>query len=150
MLARLRLASSIRSATIFNVDPHKSVPPEESRVPDYVATHWVLQATKQPLTQDLTASFVKWLRNADGFDDKIFKRCARAPTVGLLLATSAPHAAQGTTEIIVDFACNSMGFATMEGRGRVWTEVHFDPSRAELLSIVRRGLPHDKQLQTLR
>lgn len=63
---------------------------------------------------------------------------------------SAPRAEERTVEVALNLACNSAFITTGDGRGRTTTVSHFDPSWAQVVSIVRRALPQDSELAELR
>jgi hypothetical protein len=149
-LVRWRLAANIQRATIFRVEQNTFEEKEDGRPPEYVVRQKVLKETIRPLRAELIAEFASWLRSKpDPFWDNVMKRCVdQKRIVGLHLVTEA-HGVRQDIEIVVDTACNSMNVVATEGRGRIPTQLHFDPSRSEVLSILRRGLPDDTELKSL-
>ncbi|MFC1642485.1 hypothetical protein ACFL5O_07335 [Myxococcota bacterium] len=149
MLARWRAASNMRQATIMRLDPRSGAEGAGSHRSDHVAGYRVLPETARPLEPERVTELASWLRVSHGFKDNIARRCARKHMVGVRLLGAAPRGSKGATEIAVDFACNSMIVVAAEGRGRIETVSFFDSSRSELLSIVRRALPLDRELKGL-
>jgi hypothetical protein len=148
-LVRLRLASDIQRATIFRIEPRRTADFKEAHAPRYVAGQKVLEETIRPIPAELITEFASWLRFKDNFSDHIAQRCVDEQRVfGLLLVTNT-QGVERDTEVVIDFACGVMSVVAMEGRGKIWTQMYFHPSRAALLSILRRALPNDSELKAL-
>ncbi|HKO48289.1 MAG TPA: hypothetical protein VJV79_11225 [Polyangiaceae bacterium] len=143
--------AGILRGQVFRLDPHGSNRNQQDGPPAYIAGFRVLKDSARPLAPELLVTLAEWLRFRDGFlQYDLIKDCFQEHLVGLLLELDAPRAEERAVEIALNLSCNSAFIVTGDGRGRIPTVSHFDPSWAQLISIVRRALPHDPELAELR
>ena len=150
-LWRWRASAGIQRGEVFRLDPEGASRNKADGPPEYIAGFRVLKASARPLAPELLIAVAEWLRFRNGFVQyELNKRCFQGHLVGLLLELAAPRAEERTVEIALNLACNSAFITTGDGRGRTTTVSHFDPSWAQVVSIVRRALPQDSELAELR
>lgn len=154
---RWKLSTDVTSATAVRLDP-----PDASWSATSPAKSGSLAGfadrpdTERPLDPPTVAALVALLRDPKGFDDKTAKRCSMKNLVGLRvtrnLATTGASPRSEAVEIAIDFNCQKL-FAVRggdSGRERTVQATHFDPSRAGFASLVKKALPTDKELSSLR
>jgi hypothetical protein len=115
-----------------------------------VAGFKVVPSTSRELDAPLVADLTHWLRGKDGFDDRVVRRCRKGPRVGFSLLSELPDGSEDTSEIVIDFACNSFLLVRERDLPQALTASFFDASRSLILSLTRRALPADGDFTSLR
>lgn len=150
MVARWRAASDLEHATISRLDAGKPPDRVEPGSPDRIAGFSIVPGSSREIDTAVMADLLEWLRAPDGFNDKVVRRCSRGAMVGFVLKHKLPNGAGESSELALDFTCNSLILVREHAKSRALTSSFFDASRPQLLSIVRRALPGDRQLTHLR
>ena len=115
---------------------------------DRVAGFRVTPNSSHQVPDDIKTDLSNWLRGKGAFNDKVVRRCARGTMVGVVLVHALPTVEE-TSELAIDFKCNSLVvFRARDGRNAL-TASFFDASREQLLTIVRRAFPADAELNRL-
>jgi hypothetical protein len=149
-LGRLRAAADVRRATIARIDETARVTIKPERRPGFIGDLKIIADSERPLDVALINELTNWLKSSDGFKDNVTRRCLSQHKVGFVLTSEALHSSAKVGELVLDFTCNGLMIGLEDGRGRVFTNSHFDSSRAQILSIVQRALPDDRELQQVR
>jgi len=150
-LWRWRASAGIRRGQVFRLDPHGLSRNKADGPPEYIARFRVLKDSARPLAPELLVALAEWLRFRNGFlQYEMIKDCFQEHLVGVLLELETPRPEERTVEIALNLSCASAFIITGDGRGRNARVSHFDPSWAQLISIVHRALPQDHELAELR
>lgn len=107
-----------------------------------VAGYEVVPGSARVLSAAQQAEFLAWLGSADGFRDGVVRRCVRGASVGFLIQTSSAP----SSEAVVDFGCDTLTLSQGGVRDRSVTRAALDPSRRQILRIVRELFPDDADL----
>ncbi|HET7540391.1 MAG TPA: hypothetical protein VFK05_10990 [Polyangiaceae bacterium] len=150
-LARERAATSIRRGQVFRLNPRDLAHQLKDRPPEYISGFRVVKNSGQALSAELLAELSEWLRFRAGFlQSEDYRHCPQPLMVGVLLEVDAPRPDENTAELALDLGCNTAFITTSDGRNRTAWVSHFDPSRARIISLMRRALPLDSELAGLK
>ncbi len=128
----------------MRVDAAAKVTPG-ARVADYLKR----SGTERPLSPESITDLTVLLRSETGFDDSIVKRCRPGISVGFVLTRQPANAGEEKIELVLDFGCEKL----MLTRAGSTADIHatdFGPSRSAFVALVKRSLPHDRELRKLR
>jgi len=142
MLPRWRAAAGVASASIARLH---ALDIEENSGADTgrIAGFRVVEGSERSLDAHSLSALLAWLRADNGFIDHVARRCLRGNAFGFFLSQEFSKDLEMTTEIAVDFQCNSMSIVRNTAHGRIENHAFFDPSRSELKAIVERALGED-------
>lgn len=143
-IRRQEAATDVVTGTVMRVDPAAKVTPGV-RIADYLKR----SGTERPLSRETIDELTVLLRSDKGFDDSIVKRCRPGTSVGIVLTRKAANAREEENELVLDFGCEKL---MLTGAGST-ADVHatdFGPSRSAFVELVKRALPHDRELRKLR
>jgi len=154
-LDRWALATNIASASVVRLDNASAAHADTSAPasPGHVAG-FATKGAEHPLDSSVALGALRaFLQDGRGFDDKIMKRCAMGPMVGVRLERDLPSTAAArrqTVEIAMDFSCNKLFAAFGEGSHRVTLASHFDPSHRAAVTWAKAVFPGDAEIAKLR
>jgi hypothetical protein len=155
-MERWSVTDDVTSATIMRLElPSRAgIDIASAPAPDRVAGFAVRTGSEHALDRAGVDRLVALMRAPHGFDDVIAKRCAVQHLVGArvtrTLHTTGSLPRTVTAEIALDFLCQKVFTADGDGKHRVTSGSHFDPSRADFLAWVKVGLPTDDEIQKLK
>lgn len=118
---------------------------------DRLAGYLIRTETKRPVSEEILEQLVALVRARDGFDDSVIKRCRPGLSVGFRLTRKGVDdtAGQEISELVIDFGCDKLAIADGAGKSAVQS-YYFDPSHAAFIRLVKRALPDDDELGTLK
>lgn len=117
---------------------------DEPASPGKVAGLAVRQKTARALDPDAMKALVRLMRDPQGFDDDIVKRCKMKDLVGFevtrsLAAVPSGPARNDIVEIAIDGTCHKLFAVRGGGAGsrRTLHATHYDPSRAGFAALIK-------------
>lgn len=149
MVPRWRAASDIENGTVARLEP-RAPRGGTAAAGETIAGVRVRAGSPHPVPAELLAELGSWLRAADGFDDRIERRCSPGMTFGLILARKPLPDLRETTEMAIDLGCRSLTLVTQEDSTRVTAHSYFDPSRSQIVSWIKRAFPSDADMARAR
>jgi hypothetical protein len=145
MVARWRVAWRAESATVYRLDPMKSKDPMLPYTHDRVVGFAIKPTVSRNLNKNALADLSRWLR-LTSFEDDLVQRCLPGLTVGIVVLNTLPNGAKDRSELAFDFGCNALLILRDQGGERRLTSTLFDKSRDEILALLQRALPEEKDL----
>lgn len=118
---------------------------------DRLAGYLIHADSEQPASGEVLERLIALVRNNNGFDDSIVKRCKSGLSVGFRLIRKDASTGKdlNPTELVLDFGCNRMTIAA-EGQPTTLESYYFDPSRDAFIRLVNYALPDDERLRSLK
>jgi hypothetical protein len=138
-LVRLRAASHVTRALLTTLDSGDvvdSVDPSEDRLAGVRRV-----GDEVVLPPALVAELADWLRQPQGFDDRVVRRCERQNGFGFRLVREVSGLEAEVSEIAIDLNCNSIAIVNQEGERRRRADAFFDTSRPAALALLRAAMP---------
>jgi hypothetical protein len=145
MVARWQVASRAERATVYRLDPAKSKDPMQVYTSDRVVGYSIRSTGNRNVDKKFLVDLSRWLTRTS-FEDDLVQRCLPGLTIGIVILNTLPNGAEDRSELAIDFGCNTLLILRDQGGKRRLTSTLFDKSRDEVLALMQRALPEDKEL----
>jgi hypothetical protein len=147
--ARWQVASLAERGTIYRLDPMNHEDSLKSRMPDRIVGFAIRPTAPIDLSKDILFDLSQWLKKTT-VDDEVVDRCLWGLTIGIVVLHTLPNGAEGRSELALDFRCNRLLIVRDQGGQRRITSTSFNSLKPEILAIMRRALPKDKDLMRVK
>jgi hypothetical protein len=155
-LLRWGLAEDVVRASILRLDierPRDDV--RKAGTPGTLGGHPIRKGSERELDATALDMLRAVLRDHDGYDDRMMRRCKHTLEVGIRMvrtpATTGPEREQ-SVDLLLDFPCQRVWIVVGgdDVNPPIMTSAVIDPSLPQWLALLRHGLPDDREIAKLR